>query len=109
MPPVITQILNSMLEVFALPIKLVEEANLFFYAHLGFWGQLAFDLILFYVLFLIAFKVTKAVFDITFYVIVPSLVLSWVTSFVLPFAFSSILAVSVALLIVVNIFRSCLP
>ena len=106
MPSVITQIINLATDVFALPIKLVEEANLFLYAHLGFWGQLAFDLILFYVLFLVAFKVTRALFDITFYVIVPSLVLSYVTSFVLPFAFGSILVVSVTLLIVVNIFRS---
>lgn len=106
MPSIITQILNSILEVFALPIKWIEEANLFFYAHLGFWGQLAFDLILFYLLFLIAFKVTKAVFDIAFYVIVPSVVLSVVSSFVLPFAFVSILPVCVALLIVINVFRS---
>lgn len=106
MPPVITRILNSTLEVLAVPIKLVEEANLFFYVHLGFWGQLAFDLVLFYVLFLIAFKVTRAVFDITFYVIVPSVVLSGVSSFVLPFAFGSILPVCIALLIVINIFRS---
>ncbi len=106
MPSIITQILNSLLEVFALPIKLVEEANLFVYAHLGFLGQLAFDLVLFYVLFLIAFKVTRALFDIAFYVIVPSVVLSCVTSFVLPFAFGSILPVCVAVLIVVNIFRS---
>ncbi|KPL00043.1 MAG: hypothetical protein AMJ91_05600 [candidate division Zixibacteria bacterium SM23_73_3] len=106
MPPLITQILNSIANVFTLPIKWIEEANLFFYAHLGFWGQLAFDLVLFYLLFLIAFKVTKALFDVTFYVIVPSLVLSWVSSFALPFAFGSILPVCVAALIVINIFRS---
>jgi len=100
------QIVNSIAEVLALPIKLVEEANLFFYAHLGFWGQLAFDLILFYLLFLIAYKVTKAVFDIAFYVLVPSVVLSLVSSFVFPFAFGSILPVCVAVLIVINIFRS---
>ena len=106
MPPFLTQIANSTAEVLALPIKLVEEANLFVYAHLGFWGQLAFDLVLFYLLFLVAFKVTKAVFDIAFYVIVPSVVLSLVSSFVLPFAFGSILPVCVAVLIVVNTFRS---
>jgi hypothetical protein len=92
--------------VFALPIKLIEEANLFVYAHLGFWGQLAFDLILFYVLFLIAFKVTRALFDVAFYVIVPSVILSGVSSFLFPFAFVSILPVCLAALIVVNIFRS---
>jgi hypothetical protein len=106
MPPLLTQIVNSIAEVLALPIKLVEEANLFIYAHLGTFGQLAFDLVLFYLLFLIAFKVTKAVFDIAFYVIVPSVVLSVVSSFVLPFAFGSILPVCVALLIVINVFRS---
>ncbi len=106
MSPLLTQILNSMAGVFALPIKLIEEANLFVYAHLGFWGQLAFDLILFYVLFLIAFKITRALFDVAFYVIVPSVVLSWVSSFLFPFAFVSILPVCLAALIVVNIFRS---
>ncbi len=106
MSPLLTQILNPMAGVFALPIKLIEEANLFVYAHLGFWGQLAFDLILFYVLFLIAFKVTRALFDVAFYVIVPSVVLSWVSSFLFPFAFVSILPVCLAALIVVNILRS---
>lgn len=101
-----THVLNSIVEAFALPMKLIEEANLFFYAHLGVLGQLAFDLILFYLLFLIAFKVIKAVFDIAFYVIVPSVVLSLVSSFILPFTFGSILPVCVAVLIVVNTFRS---
>jgi len=106
MAPVMTQILSSLLEVFALPIKWFQEVNLFLYAHLGFVGQLAFDLVLFYLLFLIAFKVTKAVFDTLFYVIVPSVILSLVSSFVLPFAFGSILPICVAVLIVINIFRS---
>ena len=106
MPPLLTQILNSTVQVLGAPIRLIEEANLFVYSHLGFWGQLAFDLVLFYVLFLIAFKVTKALFDVAFYVIVPSLVLSGVSSFLLPFAFASILPVCLAALIVVNIFRS---
>lgn len=106
MAPIMTQILSSLLEVFALPIKWFEEVNLFLYAHLGFWGQLAFDLVLFYLLFLIAFKVTKAVFDALFYVIVPSVILSLVSSFVLPFAFGSVLPVCVAVLIVINILRS---
>lgn len=106
MPPVLTQILNSAIQVLRAPIRLIEEANLVVYGHLGFWGQLAFDLVLFYVLFLIAFKVTKALFDVAFYVIVPSLVLSWVSSFLFPFAFASILPVCLAALIVVSIFRS---
>lgn len=106
MSPFLTQILNSALNVLGAPIRLIEEANLFVYDHLGFWGQLAFDLVLFYVLFLIAFKVTKALFDVAFYVVVPSLVLSWVSSFLLPFAFASILPVCLAALIVVNILRS---
>jgi hypothetical protein len=106
MPPVLIQILNSLTQALALPIELVEEANLFVYSHLGFFGQLAFDLILFYILFLIAYKVTRAVFDVAFYVIVPSVALSAVSSFVLPFGFTSILPVCVVLLIVVNILRS---
>jgi hypothetical protein len=106
MPPVLTQIVNSVATVLTAPIKLIEEANLFVYSHLGTLGQLAFDLILFYVLCLIAFKVTKAVFDVAFYVIVPSVALSLVSSFVLPFAFASILPVCVVLLIVVNILRT---
>lgn len=106
MHPLIIQILNSMLDVFAFPIQWIEEANMFFYAHFGLMGQLAFDLILFYILFLIAFKVTKAIFNVAFYVVVPSIALSLVSSFLLPFGFGSILPVCVAVLIVINIFRS---
>jgi hypothetical protein len=106
MPPIVTQILNAALDVLGAPIRLIEETNLFVYGHLGLWGQLAFDLVLFYLLFLIAFKVTKALFDVAFYVVVPSLVVSWVSSFLLPFTFTSILPVCLAALIVVNILRS---
>jgi hypothetical protein len=106
MPPLLNQILNSIGQFLSMPIKLVEEANLFVYSHLGFFGQLAFDLILFYILFLIAYKVTRAIFDVAFYVIIPSVALSAVSSFVLPYGFASILPVCVVLLIVVNILRS---
>jgi hypothetical protein len=84
MPPIVTQILNAALDVLGAPIRLIEETNLF----------------------LIAFKVTKALFDVAFYVVVPSLVVSWVSSFLLPFTFTSILPVCLAALIVVNILRS---
>lgn len=106
MPPLVTQILRSAAAVFALPIRLIEEANLFVYAHFGFYGQLAFDLVLLYLLFLIAYKVTRAVSDTALYVIVPSVILSLVSSFFLPVAFGYVLPVCVAALIVVNIFRS---
>jgi hypothetical protein len=106
MPSLLTKIANSMGGVLALPIRLMEEANLFVYSYLGTFGQLAFDLILLYVLCLIAFKVTKAVFDVAFYVVIPSVAVSLASSFVLPFAFASILPVCVVLLIVVNILRT---
>ncbi len=106
MPPVLTPILDSLVEFLDLPIRLIEEANLFFYAKLGFFGQLAFDLILLYVLALAAYKITRVLFDTALYVIIPSVVLSFVSSFFLPFAFGYILPVCVAALIVINIFRS---
>jgi hypothetical protein len=106
MPPIITQLASPIGDALTLPIKLIQEANLFVYYHLGFFGQLAFDLILFYVLCLVAYKATKAVFDVAFYVIVPSVALSVVSSFLLPFGFVSILPVCVVVLIVVNIIRS---
>ena len=98
--------LNTILQVFALPIQWFKVANSFVYAQVGFWGQLAFDLLLFYLLFLIAFKVTQAAIKCVFYVAVPSVVLSFVSSFVLPFSFVSILPVCVALLIMINILKS---
>jgi hypothetical protein len=98
--------LNTIFQFFALPIHWFKMANSLVYAHAGFWGQLAFDLLLFYLLFLIAFKVTQVVIKCVFYVVVPSLVLSFVSSFILPFGFAFILPVCVALLIVINIVRS---
>jgi len=98
--------LNTILEVFSVPIQWFKALNSIVYAHLGFWGQIAFDVLLIYSLFLIAFKVTKVIFNCVFYVAIPSLVLSFASSFVLPFGFTSILPVCVALFVVINIFRS---
>jgi hypothetical protein len=106
MPPVINQILDSLGSIASVPIKLIEEANLFVYSHLGFYGQLAFDLLLLYLLFLIVYKITRAVFDTALYIVIPSVILSLVTSFFLPYAFGYILPVCIAALIVVNIVRS---
>lgn len=98
--------LNTILQVFALPIQWFKVANSFVYAHLGFWGQVAFDLLLFYLLFLIVFRVTQVAIRCVFYVAIPSLVLSFASSFILPFSFAFILPVCVVLLIVINIVRS---
>jgi hypothetical protein len=98
--------LNSVLEVFAVPIQWVKEANSMVYSHFGFWGQLAFDLLVVYFLILIVYKVTQTAIKCIFFIAVPSLVLSFVSSFILPFGFASILPVCVALMIMVNIFRS---
>jgi hypothetical protein len=106
MPPIVVQILDALAKILSVPIGLVEEANLFFYSHLGFYGQVAFDLVLLYLLFLVAYKITRAVFDTALYVIVPSVILSVVSSLFLPYAFAYILPVCIAALIVVNIIRS---
>lgn len=106
MPPIVSQILDALAQIATVPIRLIEEANLFFYSHLGFYGQLAFDLLLLYLLFLVAYKITRAIFDTALYVVIPSVILSLVSSLFLPYAFGYILPVCVAALIVVNIFRS---
>ena len=98
--------LNTILEVLALPIQWFKMANSFVYAHLGSWGQIAFDVLLVYSLFLIAFKISKVIFHCVFFIALPSLILSFASSFVLPFNFTSILPVCVALFVVINIFRS---
>lgn len=98
-------IISSSGQNFAILLNWFKDANLYFHDHFGVLGQLAFDLVLFYFLFLIITKIFKATFELVFYVVIPSLVLSFVTSFILPFAFATILLVCVGLLIVVNIFR----
>ena len=103
--PELFHIVNSVAQKFTILRDWFENVNLYLYNHFGFWGQLAFCLVLIYFLLLILFKISKAAFDVVFYVIIPSLVLSFLTSFVLPFTFATVLPVCVALLIVVNVFR----
>jgi hypothetical protein len=106
MSSVFSHIVDSLADVLSVPIGLIEEANLFFHSHLGLYGQLAFDLVLLYLVFLLVYKVSRAVLDTALYVILPSVVLSLVSSFFLPIAFAYLLPVCVAALIVVNIIRS---
>ncbi len=106
MPSVFSHIIDSLAEVLSIPIALIREANLFFHSHLGFFGQLAFDLVLLYLVFLLVYKVSRVVLDTALYVILPSVVLSVVSSFFLPVAFAYLLPVCVAALIVVNVIRS---
>jgi hypothetical protein len=84
------QINNSIFEILAVPIQWFKVVNALVYSHLGFWGQLAFDLLLLYLLI----------------TIVPSLVLSYVSSYFLPFSLSIILPVCVMLMIAINVAMS---
>ena len=102
----LVHMLSSAVQNLTILLTWFKDVNLYLRDHFGLPGQLAFDLVLFYFLFLILSKIFKAAFDLVFYVVIPSLVLSFVTSFVLPFTFATILPVCVGLLIVVNIFRS---
>jgi hypothetical protein len=106
MPSVLSHILNSLASVLSVPVALIQELNLFIRSHLGLYGQLAFDLILLYLVFLLVYKVSRVVLDTALYVILPSVALSLVSSFFLPVAFGYLLPVCVAALIVVNIVRS---
>lgn len=100
------QINNSIFEMLAVPIQWFKAANALVYSHLGFWGQLAFDLLLLYLLITIVLKVTKVVVRCVLFVALPSLVLSFASSYFLPFSLSIILPVCVMLMIAINIARS---
>ncbi|MGB8658041.1 MAG: hypothetical protein WCE90_09705 [Candidatus Zixiibacteriota bacterium] len=97
---------NSLTQILSVLIEWLKAANQYAHASFGFWGQLAFDLVILCLVLLIAFKVTKAAINLVFYVAVPSLVLSFASSFILPFSFAVILPVCVALFMVISVFRS---
>ena len=97
---------NSVYEILAVPILWFKAVNALVYSHLGFWGQLAFDMLLLYLLITIVLKVTKVVIRCVLFVALPSLVLSFVSSYFLPFSLSIILPVCVMLMIAINIARS---
>jgi hypothetical protein len=103
--PKLLLIVSSAAQNLRIFVDWFKAVNLYFHSHFGLLGQLAFDLALFYFLFLVVSKIFKAAFELVLYVVIPSLVLSFVTSFVLPFTFATILPMCVGLLIVVNIFR----
>jgi hypothetical protein len=106
MLPTLIQIANSLVQGFTILVDGFKQACVHFYAHFGPFGQVAFILVLFYLIFLILCKILKASLDVVFYVVLPSVILSFLTSFVLPYTFVTVLPFCVGLLIVVNIFRS---
>jgi len=101
----LSHIVNSIVQNLTILLDWFEEANVYFCDHFGLLGQVVFNLVFFYFIFLILFKISKAAFDVVFYVVLPALVFSFVTSFVLPFTFVTILPICLGLLIVVNILR----
>ena len=97
---------NSIYEILAVPIQWFKAANALVNSHLGIWGQLAFDLLLLYLLVLIVIKVTKVVVRFALFVVLPSVALTFASSYFLPFSISIILPVCVVLMITINIARS---
>lgn len=98
--------INSIYEILAVPIQWFKAANALVYSHLGIWGQLAFDLLLLYLLVLIVLKVTKVVVRFALFVVLPSVALTFASSYFLPFSISVILPICVVLMIAINIARS---
>ena len=95
--------INSVYEILAVPIQWFKAANALVNSHLGIWGQLAFDLLLLYLLVLIVLKVTKVVVRFALFVVLPSVALTFASSYFLPYNISIILPVCVALMIAINI------
>lgn len=104
--PKLLHIVNSVIQGFTTLLDWFGEANLYFGENFGPMGQLTFNLVLFSFLFLILFKVSKATLNFVFYVILPSLALSFLASFVLPYTLVTVLPFCVGLLIVVNLVTS---
>ena len=104
--PAFTSIIQNIFSVFETFARWIIQLNLYTHSQLGIFAQVALDLLIFYFLFLLISRVVKAMFDLTRYVILPSVILSGVTSFILPYSFLNLLPFFIGVLIVINLLRS---
>ncbi len=106
MLPKLAHIANSVVQSFTVLLDWFEETNVYLHDHFGLTGQVTFNLALFGLLFLTFFKISKAVFNLLIYFVLPSLALSFLASFVLPYTFLMVLPFCAGFFIAVNIVKS---
>jgi hypothetical protein len=106
MLPKLAHIANSVVQSFTVLLDWFEEANVYLHGHFGLAGQVTLNLALIAFLFLVLFKISKVVFNLLIYVVIPSLALSFIASFVLPYTFLMVLPFCAGFFIAVNIVKS---
>jgi hypothetical protein len=106
MLPKLAQIADSVVQSFTVLLDWFEEANVYLHDHFGLTGQVTFNLGLIAFLFLAVFKISKVVFNLLLWVVIPSLALSFIASCVLPYTFFMVLPFCAGFFIAVNIVKS---
>jgi hypothetical protein len=104
--PTFTSIIQNIFSFFETFVRWIIQFNRYTHSQFGIFAQVALNLLIFYFLFLLVSRVVKAMFDLTRYVILPSVILSGITSFILPYGFLTLLPFFIGVLIVINLLRS---
>ena len=97
--------IHKLAQKWDLPLEWFFSLNDYARDRFGFWGQLALNLAIFYLAFLILTRLLKTGFDMTKYVVLPGLILCGITSYFLPYAFIHLLPFCIAIMILINLLR----
>lgn len=79
--------------------------NQYVHAHFGLFVQLTLDLLILYIIFMVAYQIIKLSFRILFRIVIPSVILAGLVFFLTSYSFLNILPIFVCILVVINLIK----
>lgn len=101
----IANILQPILSYFKLFVEWFSGMNQYVHAHWGLFAQVALDLFILYIVFMVIYQIIKLSFRILFRIVVPAVILAGIVFFFTSYSFFNILPIFVCLLVAINLIK----
>ena len=104
----LTEIANILQPAFSYLKFFVESfsaMNQYVNANFGLFAQVALDLLILYIVFMVAYQVLKLSFRIIFRIVIPAIILAGLVFFFTSYSFFNILPIFVCLLVAINLMK----
>jgi hypothetical protein len=101
----VAHILQVVFSHFKLFVKWFSGMNQYANAHLGLFVQVALDLLILYIIFMVIYHIIKLSLRVLFRIVIPSVILAGVVFFFTSYPFLSVLPIFVCILVAISLIR----
>ncbi|MFQ6002925.1 MAG: hypothetical protein ACE5KJ_04190 [Candidatus Zixiibacteriota bacterium] len=102
----IANILQPAFSYFKFFVNWFSQMNQYVNANFGLFAQVALDLLILYIVFMVVYQMIKLSFRIIFGIVIPSVILAGIVFFFTSYPFFNLLPIFVCILVAINLIRT---